>query len=328
MKRFLILGLFLMASLMTVLAHPVNQQHAREVGAKFLHANTLLKSDNVSELQWVTTYRTAKDEPAFYVFNHSHGFVIVSADDCAIPILGYSDEGQFNPDNLPVQMEEYLQFFVEQIQYAVNESIVSDKKTLEQWKLVRTMGCISENRGTFVLPLLSTKWDQGCYYNALCPDDPNGPCEHVYAGCVATAMGQVMKYWGYPTIGTGSHTYQPNGYPTQTVNYGNTTYHWSNMPDSLIGASTTQIDAVATLLWHCGVSVDMMYAANGSGAYSDNVVVALKDYFNYSDELYGEFKSDNATWLLKVKSSLDANRPLYYSGYSLSLFGSGGHAPF
>ena len=65
---------------------------------------------------------------------------------------------------------------------------------------------LSKNIQDVLLPL-NTTWDQNCYYNALCPSDnistclnggtPN-PCGHVYTGCPATAMAQIMKYWNYP----------------------------------------------------------------------------------------------------------------------------------
>ncbi|MBR5093195.1 MAG: C10 family peptidase, partial [Bacteroidales bacterium] len=62
--------------------------------------------------------------------------------------------------------------------------------------------------------------------------------------------------WGFPTYGNGSHTYTPYGYPAQTANFGATTYDWGNMPNELTDTSSqAEIDAVSTLLWHCGVSV-------------------------------------------------------------------------
>jgi len=66
-----------------------------------------------------------------------------------------------------------------------------------------------------VLPLITTTWDQGANYNALCPADGAGPGGHVWSGCVATAMCQIMNYWRYPIQGTGSHGYYPNGYDYQ-----------------------------------------------------------------------------------------------------------------
>ena len=327
MKRFFTLFLLLVA-FASVKANPVNSNIAREVGAKFLHASALIKSADPAQLQLVSTYHTVNNDAAFYVFNTSKGFVIVSADDCATPILGYSNESVFTVDNVPIQMEEYLQRFVEQIQYGIDHHLTADEPTARQWELVRTTGFISEERGTTaVAPLLTDFWGQGCYYNSLCPSDANGPCGHVVTGCVATSMSQILHYWGYPAQGTGSHTYTPDGYPQQTANFGATTYQWNNMPNSLSGSSpSAQVNAIATLVWHCGVAVEMMYGAGGSGAYSENVLPSLVNYFGYSNDLTGIYKNNysNAQWLTMIKNSLNLSRPVHYSGNDGT--GQAGHA--
>ena len=307
-------------------ADPVDESLAREVGAKFIKANTPLKSATVGDMQWAATYRTSNDVAAFHVFNTPKGFVIVAADDCAHPILGYSDEGSFNANDIPVQMQAYLSGFVEQIEYGI-EHRVADPEIAREWQIVRRSGLLHEERATTaVAPLLTTMWNQNCYYNNLCPDDASGPCSHVYAGCVATAMAQIMKYWNYPITGTGSHTYTPDGYPEQTANFGATTYNWANMPNTIsASSSSTQLNAVATLIWHCGVSVDMMYGPNGSGAYSNDVPYALTNYFGYSDDAYYTNRGDDdAAWLAQVKACLDQGRPVYYSAVDSQ--GQGGHA--
>lgn len=277
-------------------------------------------------MQLVTTYNTNDDDVAFYIFNSSNGFVIVSAVDYAIPILGYSDEGRFDNGNVPIQMEEYLQGFVEQIQYGKDHNLTPDDETALQWELVRTTGRINNKRSTYaVAPLLTTTWDQNQYYNYMCPADANGPGGHVYAGCVATAMGQIMKYWEYPTTGNGSHTYTPEGYPQQSVNFGATTYDWSNMPNALTYSSTmTQINAVAQLIWHCGVAVDMDYSYTWSGSNITKTYHALTDYFNYSDDLTIARKIyyTNDTWFELIKQDIDAGQPVFYAGTG----SSGGHA--
>ena len=318
----------LLVAAFTAQANPVDMRLARQVGANFVNANTAMRVAPDRDLQWVTTYRSASNDAAFHVFNTPKGFVIVSADDCATPILGYSEEGHFGTDNVPPQMEAYLQGFVEQIQYGIDNHLVADEATARQWELVQSTGFVSDERGTTaVQPLLADTWNQNCYYNNLCPADSDGPCGHVYAGCVATSCAQIMHFWGYPTSGTGSHSYTPSGYPQQTANFGATTYQWNNMPNSLTSSSsTTQVNAVATLIWHCGVAVDMMYGADGSGAYSADVATALVNYFGYSNDLAGIYKSDysNAEWLNQIKGSLDLGRPVHYSGNDGT--GQAGHA--
>ena len=153
-------------------ANPVDMQTAREVAMKFVNANSRTPLRGEEDLQLVTTYSTESNDAAFHVFNTPNGFVIVSADDCATPILGYSDEGRpFDLDDIPIQLQEYLQEFVEQIQYGI-ENHVHDETTAQQWELVKSTGRLNDNRdGEAVEPLITSMWGQGWPYNAMCPID-------------------------------------------------------------------------------------------------------------------------------------------------------------
>ena len=327
-KRILTLMMLLMMATLAVKANPVDMRTVREVAMRFMNANTRTPLRSVDDLQLVTTYGIDRGDAAFHVFNTPNGFVIVSADDYATPILGYSDEGQFDVNDVPVQLQDYLHDFVEQIQYGIENHVEADEQITRQWELVRTVGRLNENRdGEVVEPLVSALWGQGCYYNDMCPEDPEGPCDHVLTGCVATAMGMILYYWGYPVQGTGSHIYTPMPYPTtqypeQSVNFGETIYDWANMPDHLTDTSTqTEIAAVASLLWHCGVAVDMNYSPYGSGA--EGHFTALIDYFGFSDDMHWEARQDDETWMSMLKADLDHGCPIFYTGYR---WANSGHA--
>ena len=315
MKKSFLLSLVIFGFFLASTARPVSLQTAQSVASRFMGTN---------DLQLVATYLTDKATPAFYVFNTSNGFVIVSADDCETPIIGYSHEGRFAPDNVPVQMEEYLQDFAARVQYSIENHVEADEHTARQWKLVKTTGHFNDQKSTqYVEPLLTEMWHQGCRYNSLCPT-MTGPCGYAEVGCVAVAMGQIMHYWKYPAKGFGIHSYTNQGV-TLSADFGNTTYDWDHMPDSLTEASSeAEIEAVATLLYHCGVSVDMEYSTNGSGASSNDVPDAMKRYFNYSRRIHREKKDDytNDEWLSMLKNSLDEQRPVLYSGHGEA----GGHA--
>ncbi len=327
-KRILALIMLLVTATFAAEANPIDMTTAREVAIKFMNANAKAPLRGVEDLQLVTTYNISRGDAAFYIFNTPNGFVIVSANDCAMPILGYSDESQFSQNDIPIQLQDYLQDFVGQIQYGIENHLEADEVTARQWELVRSIGRLTEQRATTaVAPLLTDTWNQGCYYNAKCPEDSNGPCGRVYTGCVATSFAQIMHYWGYPVTGRGSHTYKPARYPQQTANFGATTYDWANMPDSLTSSSTSaQIDAVATLMWHCGVAINMNYGPNGSGAYPINVATALVNYFGYSTELSMIYRINftDENWLVRMKGCLDLSCPIHYSGYDS--YGGVGHA--
>ena len=308
MKRISLLCIAFFGLFLSTAARPIDLQTAQSIAIKFMGA---------SDVQLVSTYRTDKSVSAFYVFNTEDGFVIVSADDCETPIIGYSHEDRFDPNAIPEQMEAYLQDFVARIQYGIVNHIEADELTASQWELAKATGRLNESKtATAVEPLLTEMWEQGCHYNELCPTFSKVPCGHAEVGCVAVAMGQIMHYWRYPETGWGSHSYNNAGL-SLSADFGNTIYDWDHMPDSLTDdSSDIEVEAVATLLFHCGVSVDMQYTSNGSGADSGDVPDALIRYFNYSRQLHIEKRSDfsDEEWISMLKACLDLQRPVFYGG--------------
>ena len=316
MKKSTLLSIAIFGLFLVSFARPIDQETAKAIASKFLETY---------DLQLSATYTTSNNVAALYIFNTNDGFVIVSADDCETPIIGYSHEGRFDPNNIPVQMEGYLQDFVARIQYGIDNHITADELTARQWELARTTGRLTDNKSTQSVPaLITSKWHQGCLYNSLCPP-LTGPCDHAEVGCVAVAMAQIMRYWGYPETGWGSHSYMYyTGSPTLFVDFGHTTYDWEHMPDSLSESSSeAEIEAVATLLYHCGVSVDMRYGNNGSFASTGDVAKALRQYFGYSKQVHKEKKADysNEEWSALLMNDLDMGRPIQYVGS-----GSGAHS--
>ena len=314
MKRTLLFCCAAIGMFLSSFAHPIDLEDAKAIAYKFMITN---------DLQLSTTYLTDKNVAAFYVFNTTNGFIIISADDCETPIIGYSHEGRFDPNNVPVQMEDYLQDFVARMQYNSENQVEADEIIARLWEKVKATGRLNEwNADNAVEPLLTEKWHQGCLYNSLCPE-MQGPCNHAEAGCVAVAMGQIMHYWKYPSSGWGSNFYYNQGIQL-SANFGNTTYDWSHMPDSLTdNSSEAEVEAVATLLYHCGVAVRMRYSVTGSNANLSDAADALMRYFDYTRQLRQEKKNnyDEETWKNMLKDNLNQQRPILYSG-----FGSVGHA--
>lgn len=117
-----------------------------------------------------------------YVFNvgSDAGFIIVSNDDCAVPILGYSDSGSFDANNIPDNMRAWLQGYADEIAWAKANHVKPAANAPMKAAL-----------GNKVDPLLTTHWDQGTPYNDLCPLSGD---KRTVTGCVATAMAQVMYY--------------------------------------------------------------------------------------------------------------------------------------
>lgn len=178
-----------------------------------------------------------------------------------------------------------------------------------------------------VEPLLTDVWSQySSPFNDLCPLDSTGA--RCVVGCVATAMSQVMHYWQWPLQGVGSHTYfdEKGCRQTLTANFSEHRYDWGNMLDSYDSVQYTkeQGSAVALLASDCGISVNMRYGAESSGARSIYQPLALANYFDYDKGVQMYFRDfyslDEIT--LMLKKELAAGRPVLISGYNPS----GGHA--
>ena len=198
---------------------------------------------------------------AFFIFNISNsGFIIISGDDKVYPILGYSFTNALNMNDLPPALSQWLDNYNEQISFEAGKNITRNEIT-EVWEAYKKNDVTAKSgKVSQIQPLLLTTWNQDLFYNAYCPADAAGSGGHVYAGCVATAMGQIMKYYNYPQQGIGSYSYEDWTYGYQFADFENTTYNWTGMPNNV----TSHNNAVAELLYHCGVSVDHGHLCPGA----------------------------------------------------------------
>lgn len=318
---------------LTSYCNPIDENMAKRVGTSFLSqtkAKFLLNSSSDIKLVYKLSSKgidniSYSNKIFFYVFNVdiSGGFVIVSGDDFVTPILGYSNEGSFNPNNIPPNVAKWFEGYKREIEFVVENKINASSKIKLEWKnLIEGKAELNKVAGVLgVSQLVQTKWNQYPYYNALCPYDYQYG-ERTVTGCVATAMAQIMKYWNYPTTGSGFHSYSHSRYGTLSANFGSTNYQWGSMPNQVNSSNT----AVATLMYHCGVSVEMNYNINsegGSSSYTSDVPEALINYFGYTSSAAIKYRSNysESQWIQLLKNELDAGRPMQYSGRN-----SGGHS--
>jgi hypothetical protein len=316
MKKAFILFFVLLCSI-GIYARPIGVDRAKDLGLAFVNAN-LNQACQLTDLQLVYTGTTSRGENSFYVFNFGNtGFVIISADDNYRPIVGYSDEGIFETENMSPELAYYLNSIAEGRSQA--NRTAQSAEVAEEWMMLKECGKLpSRNRGKKATYLVETRWNQSEPYNWFCPPASGGSGGRAYAGCVATAMSQVMKYWNHPAKGSGSHSYFYNG-ETLSANFGETTYDWDNMPLTItLSSPQEKIDAVAYFMYHCGIAVDMMYSGSGSGAYSEDVPDAVLMYFGYSNKARLRKRDSYSLeeWQAMLKDSFDQGWPVYYSGNS------------
>ncbi len=333
MKKHILTLCLLAACIGSLMAGPIDQQQAQKLGAKFLSTTAVGQKNADIQLNCVSAavdfQRGGID---YYVFNvkGGEGFVIVAGDDRVKPILAYSTTGKFYPREVSEGFRFTLDGFRQEIQYVREHNFSATPDIIAEWKSVSEGGSLNRGSQTraVVGPLCQTLWHQNYPWNSQCPEDPEGDGGHVYAGCVATAMGQVLKFWEWPAQGRGSYSYYAAGYSQQTANFGETEYHFESMPLVLDSTSTDdEVFYVAQLLHHLGISVDMQYSGNGSGAYSEDVPPALRNYFRYTcdDHITNYWQYNNAQWAGMLKAGgLDEGLPLYYSGNDDNW--QGGHA--
>lgn len=315
-KHVAIITLLISATL--AIAGPVTSKEASRIAANFWLANTHQQAQSINLVE-----QTGLSTMYIFNINEDEGFVIVSADDQAFPILGYSTNnagGDLGPET-----RFWLNQYEAEIAAIAAGQVDIDPATAEyvgnQWKLLRSGQWSLPKATTTVSPLMSTTWNQSPLYNNLCPSG----CP---VGCVATAVIQVMKYWAQPIQGYGSHSYYTN-YGTLSADFENTTYDWANMPNALsYSSSSAQINAVATLGYHFAVACEMNFAPAGSGAqvvgYAPSAEAALQTYFDYSHNIEGVYRSyyNDNDWVQLLIDEIDAARPVIYAGYDASA----GHA--
>ncbi len=313
MRRFTILLLNLLFTV-ALIAGPVDRKLARQVASHFLSTLTgkkIVKFDKEQAFKF-------DGRKTMYIFTvNNGGFVITSADDNIKPILAYSTNSRFP---LPIQSPEvkwWLNLYAKQIDYVLDNGINLTKKQNLWQKYLN--GKISTPKPQ-VGPLVRSTWNQlggdDTYpYNYFCP-------KGTPVGCVATATAQVMRYWRYPDVGRGWHTYVHPKFGRLSARFDTTTLEWSKMP---LNASSLE---VAQLSYSIGVALDMDYEESGSGSYTFDVTYILPNYFKYSDSIiyytrsYIEKKHNKQAWIDSLKKQLNLGYPMVYAGHG----NEGGHA--
>lgn len=262
--------------------------------------------------------------PAYYVFPNGEGkgFTVVSGDDRLPEVVGYSDKGTYDEENLPSNYVGFMKAYEEMVGQLDNGDSRASASIAEA-KALRSSGY----QQPAVAPLLGNiQWNQMIPYNNMCP--MYNSTNRSVTGCVATAMAQVMMYYQYPKIlqaNIPAYVSRTNHLSIPQINQGET-YDWANMLPKYasyepLNYTDAQATAVAKLMYHCGAACEMDYGPS-SGA---NVTPAiLSTYFGYDSDLMQDLNRDVFTlaeWSQIMDKELLARRPILYSGRS----SGGGH---
>ena len=339
MRHYLLTLLLMMAAMTAMGQQTVSVADARAKATAFLNRNAGAKGGTLTtDVQLAYTAQQGA-ETYYYVFNNGSdgkgGFVIIGGDETARTILGYSDNGTFDYATAPENLKWWLSQYEQQISTAIkNGGTTAAAKG--------SMGLTAIAKAD-IEPLVKTTWDQVAPYNTAIPWVFAGTPDYttvnaIATGCVATAAAQIMKYYKYPEQGTGSSacTTSVNGV-TFSADFESTTYEWSKMADTYdyntysgttSGTGTDAENAVATLMYHCGVAANMTYGTlgdKGSSAYNTNMGKGLVTYFGYDKSMTREAREDDTDdeWAQIIYDELNAGRPVLYGGQTS---GGSGHA--
>ena len=318
MKSLLFPGLSLLLAGQMAFAEKIPEQQARQVALNaYLERIPATCPGSKIHALGESVEVLEKEKLLCYIFNvkDEQGFVIVSADDRVTPLLAYSFIGAYEPDRTPAPaFTWFMNHLKEQILYVLDQNLPASSEITKAWTILSDPAYQATDQIAGVNPMVHTIWDQGCYYNEDCPDDNSAInfCYHALTGCGATAMAQIIKFWGVPLHGVGSHSYFDPTYGNLSANFGAATYQYSAMPVEL----TAHNPEVAQLMYHCGVAQEMIYGPAGSSSYATAIDVAFSTYFDYNAAINWKWRASyiSSQWISLLTGELDAGHPMIYYG--------------
>ena len=306
-------------------ANPIDKQQARQLAAQFMaNRGAQLKSEPMR----APGRKAVSEQAPLYIFNAegNEGFVVVSGDDRAMPILGYTDRGSYDEETMPDNFRWWMENVAREIELLDGNA----DGNVDALTVLRERAKANAHKA--ITPLLVTEWNQGSateegyIYNTLCPT-VNG--KHCITGCVATAGAQIMYYYQWPQKATSvvpGYTIDGNSADT-SKDLPAITFDWAKMKPTYSSADqgTASAKAVAELMLYCGYAARMNYGLGGSGAATGNMVMRMAQFFDYDPYTYRIVERSDYTigeWNELIYEELAASRPIIYSGDSFS----GGHA--
>jgi hypothetical protein len=357
-------------------ARPTTEDQARNVAANWLSLEAKPMGSALGhEIKSVQTFTDEFGEPTYYVVHLvPSGLIFLPADDLVEPIIGFAadatsyDPSRSNPlgalvsGDIPKRVA-YVRGKAAALQSGETFAAGSPM-ALAQGKWARLSAPFGE--GTLssgvssppdsvsdvrVAPFIKSMWGQTCecgedlpcssgcpdIYNYYTPPNKAGDNHNYWSGCAATAMGQIMRYWKYPSVGIGvqSEQYSVNSGPQLTGktlggNGKGGPYDWSNMPltPSLPPAPTVeQREAIGRLIWDIALAIGSDFTSDGTGSGGDGQVSAFLNVFKYGNAIFGTNPGNNSnipeTDLMKMLNpNLHAKYPVI-----IGVTGSdGGHA--
>ena len=316
----LILTLLAVASPCAV-AGNVTVSAARTTANSFVKSHCIsspgsIKAPAMSDLVLAYTEPSDKvpETNCYYIFNiKGGGFIIVSGEDHATPVLGYSDKGHIDVLNLPDPLKCILDDYKADIEYLLTHDIQSPKSFNQSF----------QEPSVVVAPMTKSTWGQYEPYYNLCPMLDG---KHSKVGCSAIAVAQTFYFWQFPTSCDSLPAYfsirlndTVPALPPTVFNYDlilPSYAEWDMQTHSAIQGVYTeeQVYEVAKLCRYCGQMLKMNYSPTGSGSTVKRIDVFKNlGYNSRVSTLYRQFYNDSE-WVELIKAELNAGRLVVYGG--------------
>lgn len=274
------------------------------------------------------TSRSYSGKANLYYVQSSAGWAVLSSDKRARPVLAYSySVDSIDFEDVPDGFIDLMRGYEAELQFLRDSTTITEEDT--GWDALTIQQEVAAEK-VVLSRLDSILWNQdrnngrscGKSYNHLCPTFAPTKCDRNLVGCTAVAMAQIMRYYQWPWYAYAPDTISSNGVPSESTHFQH--YDWQQMPYLLFDSTPdNQWLMIATLLRDCGYAAHMKYRDTASGASLNDAKDAFCHRFQYSSDITYHKRSSfsSSRWVQKVKSEIDAGRPVLYAGY-----GSGGHA--
>lgn len=323
-KHLITIGLALLASCI-VKADPIDQKRAATIASEYAvagHQMTLVtKSQRTPSMALKLKAAVAKTSP-YYIYSRGEnkGFVIVSGDDCLPEVLGYTEQGNFDPNNLPPALSDMLAYYANAIEVA---QMKGTNFRYDEKKYIQHAAADRQN----IAPFVTSHWHQSSPYNDRCPLI-KGTNNKALTGCVATAASQILYYWRKDLPNTLQGTTPTYGYGdapvTESLPKG-TPLKWNLMRDQYGNEPAEYKEAVADLVFACGAATWLTYGSSTSGNI-EKIPATFSGFFGMNGGwvAYRDSYSQEA-WTQLLYNELAQGRPVMYTGVHPN---NGGHAVF
>lgn len=124
-------------------SHPVGPEKAQQLAETFWQQSGCAIRSGISA-NALTDITAQTEFSHLYIFSSAGGFVILSADDCAQPILAYSTSGSFDPANIPAPVRDWLFTYESRIEEAVSQQLEATSEIAAQAEIQKKSEKISD----------------------------------------------------------------------------------------------------------------------------------------------------------------------------------------